>query len=147
MPTTLRWLIESSSLENLHCVSWPEKLDTPISSVNVLDNLDVVKWIKPNELVLTSGYLFVDDEQEQRQGETGEPEDHARLPQQRGKFQRHGRRPLSVEMALLCHAVPCLATERTRRNVQENFIKSLSLRQLPLRQVCYPVGIPQVRGD
>lgn len=67
MATTLRWLIENSSLENLHCVSCPEKLDTPISSVNVLDNLDVVKWIKPNELVLTSGYLLMDSEAQQRQ--------------------------------------------------------------------------------
>ena len=67
MSTTLRWLIESSSLENLHCVACSDKLDTPISSVNVLDNLDVVKWIKPNELVLSSGYLFMDDESLQRQ--------------------------------------------------------------------------------
>ena len=67
MSTTLRWLIESSSLENLHGVACSDKLDTPISSVNVLDNLDVVKWIKPNELVLSSGYLFMDDESLQRQ--------------------------------------------------------------------------------
>ena len=54
-------------MENLHCVACSDKLDTPISSVNVLDNLDVVKWIKPNELVLSSGYLFMDDESLQRQ--------------------------------------------------------------------------------
>ena len=33
----------------------------------MLDNPDVVKWIKPNELVLTSGYLLMDDEARQRQ--------------------------------------------------------------------------------
>lgn len=67
MSTTLRWLIEGSSLENLRCVACSDQLDTPITNVNVLDNLDVVKWIKPNELVLSSGYLFLEDEQLQRQ--------------------------------------------------------------------------------
>ena len=67
MSTTLRWLIENSSLENLRCLTCCEKLDTPIKSVNVLDNPDVVKWIKPNELVLSSGYLLFDDEHLQRQ--------------------------------------------------------------------------------
>ena len=67
VPTTLRWLIENSSLENLRCLACCEKLDTPIKSVNVLDNPDVVKWIKPGELVLSSGYFLFDDEQLQRQ--------------------------------------------------------------------------------
>ena len=67
MAVTLRWLIEGSSLENLRCMACPDKLDTPITSVNILDNLDVVKWIKPNELVLSSGYLFLNDEGLQRQ--------------------------------------------------------------------------------
>lgn len=67
MSVTLRWLLEGSSLEGLHCVACPEQLDASINSVNVLDNLDVVKWIKPHELVLSSGYLFMNDEAIQRQ--------------------------------------------------------------------------------
>ena len=67
MSTNLRWLLESSTLENLKCVACADHMDTPISGVNILDNLDVVKWIKPNELVLSSGYLFMNDERLQLQ--------------------------------------------------------------------------------
>ena len=62
MAVTLRWLIENSSLKNLRCVACPEKLAVAITSVNILDNPDVIKWIKENELILTSGYLIMNDE-------------------------------------------------------------------------------------
>lgn len=66
MAVTLRWLIEGSTLENLRCVACPDRLDQPISSVNILDNPDVVKWLKKDELVLTSGYLLLGQEELQR---------------------------------------------------------------------------------
>ena len=64
MSTTLRWLIENSPLENLRCAACPEKLDSEIIGVNILDNPDTVKWIKSNELVLTSGYLYRENEEQ-----------------------------------------------------------------------------------
>lgn len=66
MIITLKWLIYESRLDNLRCVTCPDKLDTPITSVNILDNPDVVKWIKHNELVLTTGYIFKDNPERQR---------------------------------------------------------------------------------
>ena len=62
MSTTLRWLIESSPLESLRCAACPEKLDSEIIGVNILDNPDSAKWIKSNELVLTSAYLYRESE-------------------------------------------------------------------------------------
>lgn len=58
---SLNWLIHSSSLTNIRCVSCAEKLENPVFSVTVLDDPDVIKWIKPDELVLTTGYIFRDD--------------------------------------------------------------------------------------
>ncbi|MHB8064293.1 MAG: PucR family transcriptional regulator [Ruminiclostridium sp.] len=66
MSITLKWLIYESKIDNLRCMTCPEKLDTPITSVNILDNPDVVKWIKHNELVLTTGYIFKDNPERQR---------------------------------------------------------------------------------
>lgn len=66
MGITLRWLINESKLVNLRCVACSDKLDTPIESVNILDNPDVVKWIKHNELALTTGYLIKDNTERQR---------------------------------------------------------------------------------
>lgn len=66
MSVTLKWLIYESKLDNLRCMTCPDKLETPIASVNILDNPDVVKWIKRNELVLTTGYLLKDNPERQR---------------------------------------------------------------------------------
>lgn len=66
MAITLRWLIHESKLDNLRCVACAEKLNTPVISVNILDNPDVVKWIKANEIVLTTGYIFKDSPERQR---------------------------------------------------------------------------------
>lgn len=61
MAITLNWLIHQSKLENLSLAACPELIDTPISSVNIMDNPDVIQWFKKNELVLTTGYVFADD--------------------------------------------------------------------------------------
>lgn len=57
MPT-LNWLISNSGLKNIKLVSPPQKKDSPITSVNVLDNPDVIKWFKRDELILTTGFVF-----------------------------------------------------------------------------------------
>lgn len=62
---TLEWLINSAELNNFKCVACKDNLNSPLSSVNILDNPDVIRWIKKDELVLTTGYIFKDDPEAQ----------------------------------------------------------------------------------
>lgn len=62
---TLEWLINNAELNNLKCVAGKKNLKNPLLSVNILDNPDVIRWIKKDELVLTTGYLFKDDPEAQ----------------------------------------------------------------------------------
>lgn len=62
---TLEWLINSVELNNFKCVAGKDKLNSPLSSVNILDNPDVIRWIKKDELVLTTGYIFKDNPETQ----------------------------------------------------------------------------------
>jgi purine catabolism regulator len=59
---TLQNLIENSQLKNLRYIGDTNLIHTEISSVNIIDNPDVIKWIKKGELVLTTGYFFQDNE-------------------------------------------------------------------------------------
>ena len=57
MPT-LHWLLQESGLHNIRLITGKSQLMHPIVSVNVLDNPDVIKWFKQDELILTTGYVF-----------------------------------------------------------------------------------------
>lgn len=57
MPS-LNWFIMDSGLNNIRLLSEPQQKDLPITSVNVLDNPDVIKWFKRDELILTTGFVF-----------------------------------------------------------------------------------------
>lgn len=61
----LDWLINSTELNNFKCVAGKSNLNNKILSVNVLDNPDVIRWIKKDELVLTTGYFLKDDQEAQ----------------------------------------------------------------------------------
>ena len=58
MELTLQWLLEESELTGLKLLTCKEHLSNVISGVNIMDNPDTVRWIKPGELVLTTGYVF-----------------------------------------------------------------------------------------
>ena len=58
MELTLQWLLEESELVGLKLLTCKEHLGNIISGVNIMDNPDTVRWIKPGELVLTTGYVF-----------------------------------------------------------------------------------------
>ena len=66
MTVTLHWLIKNSQLNNLKIIVGKQQLNRKITSVNVLDNPDVLKWFKKNELILATGYIFKDDPDLQR---------------------------------------------------------------------------------
>lgn len=58
---TLKNFINDSGFSNIRLLTCPEKIDSPIVGVNVIDNPDVTQWVKPGEIVLTTGYFFVND--------------------------------------------------------------------------------------
>ncbi len=66
MSITLEWLLSSERLNNFKCIAGKEYIGNVVKSVNILDNPDVVKWIKRDEFVLTTGYIFKDDSVLQR---------------------------------------------------------------------------------
>ncbi|OPX43630.1 purine catabolism regulatory protein [Ruminiclostridium hungatei] len=66
MGITLEWLLSSERLNNFKCIAGKEYTGNVVKSVNILDNPDVVKWIKRDEFVLTTGYIFKDDAALQR---------------------------------------------------------------------------------
>ena len=66
MPT-LNWLMQDSNLNNLRLITGENHILQEIRSVNVLDNPDVLKWFKQDELILTTGYCFKDRSSLQRQ--------------------------------------------------------------------------------
>lgn len=67
MKPTLDWLVHKSTLKDLELLTCPDLADTVITGVNILDNPDTVKWFRSGELVLTTGYIFLDNEDLQRQ--------------------------------------------------------------------------------
>ena len=61
MGITINWLLHKSTLKNLKILTCQELSDTEITGVNILDNPDSIQWIKPGELILTTGYIFIDN--------------------------------------------------------------------------------------
>lgn len=61
MAFTIRDFVYDSGFSNLDLLTCQEKIDSPITGVNVIDNPDVGLWVKPGELVLTTGYFFAND--------------------------------------------------------------------------------------
>ena len=57
MPS-LNWFLTNSGLKNIKLLTGEQHLEAPILSVNVLDNPDVIKWFKRDELILTTGFVF-----------------------------------------------------------------------------------------
>lgn len=58
MSATLKWLIEQNIVEGLTCLAGAQGIHREITGVNIMDNPDTVPWLKKDELVLSTGYLF-----------------------------------------------------------------------------------------
>lgn len=65
MPT-IKWLLKDSGLSNLRLLTSFNHINSPIRSVNVLDNPDVSKWFKKDELILTTGFVLLNNPELQR---------------------------------------------------------------------------------
>ncbi|MEY8353124.1 PucR family transcriptional regulator ligand-binding domain-containing protein [Lachnospiraceae bacterium 54-53] len=66
-PLTLGWFLYETSIDNLEFIGEEEALHKTITGISVLDNPDGVKWIKKNEIILTTGYIFYNDFEIQKQ--------------------------------------------------------------------------------
>ncbi|TCN27409.1 PucR family transcriptional regulator [Mesobacillus foraminis] len=58
MKLTVAKALEIPSVSECKVIGGKSGLSRPVDSVNSFDAPDVVSWLKPNELVLTTGYVF-----------------------------------------------------------------------------------------
>lgn len=63
MAITIKELVNERSLEGIQVLTDEHHLSRSISTVTVLDAPDGPSWLKGDELVLTSGYIFKDEEE------------------------------------------------------------------------------------
>ncbi len=61
MAATIRWLLEQTTLGSFELLAGGKGLDNVISSVNIMDNPDTIRWLAQGELILTTGYLFLEN--------------------------------------------------------------------------------------
>lgn len=65
-PLTLGWFLYQTPIDNLEFIGEEEALHKTISGISVLDNPDGVNWIKKNEIILTTGYIFYNNAEIQK---------------------------------------------------------------------------------
>lgn len=58
MAITIDWLLNQPN-NMYHCIAGHEGTHNSITGVNIMDNPDTVPWLKKNELVLSTGYIFL----------------------------------------------------------------------------------------
>ena len=55
-PLTVREVLEAPNFAGTEVLAGSSGLDRVVSSVNVMENPDILPWVKPNELLITVGY-------------------------------------------------------------------------------------------
>ncbi len=59
MDITIRWLLEQNdSITGFSCLAGSQGIDRRITGINIMDNPDTVPWLKQDELILSTGYIF-----------------------------------------------------------------------------------------
>ena len=61
MVFTLENFINDCGFSGIRLLTCKNRLNSPVVGVNVIDNPDVTQWVKPGEMVLTTGYFFAND--------------------------------------------------------------------------------------
>ena len=59
---TIKDILEIKALEGIKIVAGEQGIHNEIALVNIIENPDAFDWLTPNELLLTTGYIFQDDE-------------------------------------------------------------------------------------
>ncbi|MGE7908563.1 PucR family transcriptional regulator [Lysinibacillus xylanilyticus] len=60
---TIKDILETKAIEGIKIVAGEQGIHNKISLVNIIENPDAFDWLTPNELLLTTGYIFQDDEE------------------------------------------------------------------------------------
>jgi PucR family transcriptional regulator, purine catabolism regulatory protein len=60
---TVKDLFEIKAIDGLKIVAGEKGIHTEISIVNIIENPDAFDWLSPNELLLSTGYIFKDNEE------------------------------------------------------------------------------------
>ncbi len=60
---TIRDLFEIKAIDGLKIVAGEKGINNEISIVNIIENPEAFDWLSPNELLLSTGYIFKDNEQ------------------------------------------------------------------------------------
>ncbi len=61
MAATIGWLLEQTTLGSFQLLAGERGLSNSITSVNIMDNPDTIRWLTQGELILTTGYLFLEN--------------------------------------------------------------------------------------
>lgn len=60
---TVRELFNIKAIDGIKIVAGEKGIDNEISIVNIIENPDAFDWLSPNELLLSTGYIFKDNEE------------------------------------------------------------------------------------
>lgn len=60
---TVKDLFEIKAIDGLKIVAGDKGIDNIISFGNIMENPDTFNWLSPNELLLSTGYIFKDNEE------------------------------------------------------------------------------------
>lgn len=60
---TIKDLLEFKAIEGLKIVAGEKGINNEISIVNIIENPEAFDWLSPNELLLSTGYIFKDNEE------------------------------------------------------------------------------------
>ncbi|WP_316568817.1 PucR family transcriptional regulator ligand-binding domain-containing protein [Neobacillus sp. YIM B06451] len=63
---TVRDLFEIKAIDGIKIVAGEKGMDNEISIVNIIENPEAFDWLSPNELLLSTGYIFKDNEDVQK---------------------------------------------------------------------------------
>lgn len=58
---TLREILEKEELKGVRVIAGSKGLDRKVTNVNIMEVPDIDKWVKPGELLLTTGFAIKDD--------------------------------------------------------------------------------------
>ena len=61
MSATIQWLLGQASKGKFELLAGENGVSHSITSVNIMDNPDTLRWLTEGELVLTTGYLFLEN--------------------------------------------------------------------------------------
>lgn len=60
---TVKDLLEIKAIDGLKIVAGEKGINNEITIVNIIENPEVFDWLSPNELLLSTGYIFKDNEE------------------------------------------------------------------------------------